>query len=451
MKVAFVFVPVLTLLLNPTANYAQEPKKSPMTIANEGVRDGGFSQECTVLDYNSAQIDLDGQSVVIYESGQNGRLFQNDPDLERRKQYVYDAGYRLTDVRYKSGKNTVSLTLSPNLPDKTKLVQALKGHRINVYLTPANLNPTCMLGYELRYEGAETYEVNCAGGNPMNQAIYPTLTFPTPEEAAEAASDLKEGFNRLHFAYAVALIQSHMTGINASTKNILKSEAYRDFVSPVRDSLITLNHARLVTAEIIRETNTDAYMEGDNPFLSHIFTDMWKQLVAVENQQIITFEQIANGTGAAQYLEDFEKNKRYATDEIEHIARDAEHLTDDEWCRKYKDKFRRDIDKMKKSNWNGGGGFSIGKLFGINGSHTRGKESRLIDQLEKVTSSEDCGKQVFKDAFHYEFDGKKYVPKGIIAHEFSQSMSKTSAIFVFNGRYYEHGIVPRTIDLLYQQ
>ncbi len=446
MKKLFNTLSIIFILtgLHLAQTFAQ--KIDPMQAAN-GLDPDEFSHQCAILDYGKQAYKFEKITTWVYESANNARIFSSDANGNSKKEYVYEAGYKLGAVTLDAKNARIWFELLPSLPDKIDLIRAIKGHRDNVDVSPIQLQPACMLGYQVTYPGAQIFREDCSGGKPVDETLKPYLQFPTQQEASDAYKSITNGTGAISFNYAFALSSSVNIGLSETTKSILQSQAYRDFISPVMGKTISLFQARIMTATMIKERNTEVFKEGNNPFLEKLFLDSWRELIDLEHKQVVTFEELANGTGAASHLADFENDKRYSTDEVYRIATDAKHLSNDEWCRKYHDEFKRKIDNYRKSSGGGGGGFSIGKIFSINGNGNSNSEKRLVDEFEKMLKTEDCGKKFFEESYKYEWDGKQYIPKGIIASEFSKALSEAETKYVFLGKVYSFSVRKRTFEL----
>lgn len=421
-------------------------KVNPMEAA-AGIDPKVFSHNCAILDHGKQAYNFGGNTTWVYESANNARIFSSDANGNSKKEYAYEAGYKLGAVTLDAKNARIWFELLPSLPDKMDLVRAMKGHRGNVDVSPNQLQPACMLGYELSYPGAQIFRQDCGGGKPVDEKLKPYLQFSTPEEASDAYGSIANSAGAVSLTYAFALSSSQNIGLSETMKSILQSQAFRDFISPVMGKTISLFQARIMEAAMLKERNTEVYREGNDPFSEKLFLDYWRELMDIEHKQVVTFEELANGTGAARHLANFENDPRYRPDEEYRIATDAKQLTSDEWRRKYHDEFKRKIGNYRKAGGGGGGGFSIGKIFSINGNGNGNSEKRIVDELEKMVETEDCGKKFFEESYKYEWDGKRYIPKGIIASEFSKALSEAETKYTFIGRVYNFSVQQKTFEL----
>lgn len=416
---------VAVLCLTASCSFAQDPAKYSPYSRGQG-RTNTSTSLCALADERPLRFNWQKGAIEIYEAAENYRRLASSECATDRfstagacKRYFYFPLVVIDRIVQRGAAIDFYLsTLQPEGEELRKFVF----HNGNPHVQAGKILPACVFAFAIDHPDAKfPFVRDEEAGLSLSDNMHGRLQFPAEDTAERVFQDLQDGVDQLSFSFTTNQKASQFAGAAISVKDIVQSDAFRDFYQPVMDNgkkIFAFKHQNM-SRSVLQELRGRAVRDGRSDFNDRIFWELWNEGLLEVRETKITFADIVAGTDAARQLEDFE-SLRYHADEIKRLARKARNESSNEWC---------DISQRLQSgnyesrnngssSWGGNATVpikAITAVFGVGRNKNRVQEVK--ESYTDTFNEQDCGKQAFHNSFEYEWNGSMYIPKSIIAYE----------------------------------
>lgn len=369
---------------------------------------------CAVLDYN----DLEINGMKVYEEANNLHTPKSTMLHYAKKDYRYrlelyikkEDGKPLVDL-YSCGDGNycVYFEIHPKRVDKNISYDHIK-YNSNPDVRMDNIQPLCNLGYQLYFQGEEIYRNYNTAGKSFDRNII----IDTELDSLTAHNLQRHLLNgralKLNYVKYVKLTSKATFSHNLEIYQ--ESYAYREFISPVEGKQITVAQKMFIENALKTYMRTEIIIDKNSGVTFDQFIDMFFGLLFVDNaKNLVSFEELATSR-----LVDF-NGKRYATDEIEHLALNTRNMSDKSWEKEHKKIYDNLYLKDNNTETDVTSNINILGIFDLDFSFDREKKRYLKKHLKDTIEDKDKARDIIENSFDYEFDGTQYIPKSIIGNE----------------------------------
>lgn len=388
--------------------------QDPFKIAESNKKIGGYLG--AVLDHN----DIMCGGSKIYEDPLNIHLESSDVQRLAKKQYKYVLPYsidkRSIDLYECDSEFCIYFELMPDAKAKETLAKCISVNS-NPDVREGHIQPLTILGYEIMLRNNVIYR----------SSSIPTLNYDQPLIVDIALDSLTAHqfhdhliSNKLIKLRYVAMVKlSAIATFEHLFKKVEQSEVFREFISPVSGNLITVAQQMVAEKALRAELKTTLVIDKDAGVNFEEFMDLFFELLFKKNtKHVISFEQLAEDE-----LVDF-KGDRFGTDKIKHFASKIKTTSEKELDKLYKETYDNLYEKDDKTIRKIRAELKIFGKFKINGKYDKTKKRFLKENLKETFKTKENFRDFFEESFEYEFDGVKYMPKGIKATEVINLNSK---------------------------
>jgi len=411
-KIKFILLIILTCLRFFAD--AQDPFK----IAEKNKKVGGYFG--AVLDHNLIMCD----GSKIYEDPLNIHLESSDVQRFARKQYKYVLPYSISKRSidlYECGreKYCVYFELLPISKTKSELSKCISVNSKNPDVIEGHIQPLSIFGYDIMLRNNVIYRSSSIPALGYDQPLI--VDFALDSLTAHQFHSHLISDKALKLRYVAMVKLTSKATFEHLFKKVEESEVFREFISPVSVSgnLISVAQKMLVEKALKAELKTTLIIDKDAGITFDKFMDLFfDQLFKKNTKRIISFEQLAE-----EELVDF-NGDRFGTDKIKHFASKIKTTSEKELDKLYQETYDNLYKKDDKTIKNIRAGLKIFGKFKINGKYDKTKKRFLKEHLKETFKNKENFRDFFEQSFEYEFDGVKYVPKGINATEVIDLSSK---------------------------
>ncbi|MBK8490865.1 MAG: hypothetical protein IPL49_08225 [Saprospirales bacterium] len=353
----------------------------------------------------------------IYEAAQNLEI-KSGPfgNIGKGGKYYVLPIFSINQVQgpYVTSNGVVlNLDIRSQYPPFLEVAQYIQKNTTDRLVTPADIAPLKIFGYQVIDKTWGISDLITAPGGMEVNDNYPlqvTLKYPSLEEANEAKNFLlSTGKVQFSILLNFCVLVSECTFV-IDAESILNSEAWRNIISPVRGTEITVDQALDLSNKLTNELRTEFYCKGNVSQFESLAQSIYQSLFSKHHS--VPFEQL----NAKNFLIDI-NGKRYQPDEINRLMTKISKESLNEWCDKYSDE-KRDYDEKKNDLLITGetGGSFLNILEG-SASATYDKDTFSKEESFMKYIHDNCGKILNKQSFDFEVEGSMIIPKGIFLTE----------------------------------
>lgn len=413
------------LCLTVSYSLAQAQSKFSPYSRGEG-RTNTSTSRCALADERPLRFNWPKGPIEIYEAAENYRRLASSECATDRfstagacKRYFYLPLVVIDRVVQRGGAIDFYLsTMQPEMEELRKFIF----HNGNPHVQAGNILPACVFAFAIDHPDANSRFVRDEeAGLSLSDNMHGRLQFPDEVTADRVFQGLQNGSDKLDFFFTINQKASQFTGAAISVKDIVESDAFRDFYQPVIDNgkkIFAFKHQNM-SRSVLWEMRGRAVRDGHSDFNDRIFWDLWNEGLLEVQETRIAFADIVAGTDAARQLEDFE-SLRYHADEIKRLAYKARNESSNEWC-DISQRIQSGNYESKNNGSSSWGGKATVPIKAITAVFGVGRNKNRVQEVKQSYSDtsydQDCGKQAFHNSFEYEREGSVYIPKSIIAYE----------------------------------
>lgn len=367
---------------------------------------GGYL--CTVLDIGNFRYG----KIAVYEDAINSTL-ETNIIRNQRKRYYYIPSFiidsRTFDVTpINSEESAVYMEIQPLQVRVEDIVEHIRLKQDNRDVIAGNIQPLCSFGYKLIFRGHVIDVGEMSFGNSMSEPVLidTKLAIGLADQFAEHIQSGKAV--KLHCNVDTKI--TCLLSADYSTTQLKQSQAYRNYISPYEDNVITveqrLKFKNLLLSELKRTVIVDDCFKSSTNVLSSF----------IEKSAFRKKELLYDASRASDYLINLE-GARFSSDEINEIVVKS-HIEDSgEWSKTYEELMERISKRQSKGEGKGNGGLEVFKIFKVNGSGDKMSEKKVDVELKNHLKDSETAKHFFSNLFEGKWAGKRFIPKGIYNYE----------------------------------